>query len=98
MLFSTYSMSARLTLFKLIEQREIANENSKPKIDLAINLICLRQNAHKKQSEVASDLCISQKNLSQWERGEVAPSLRYLIALANYYGVSVDNLLQSKSF
>lgn len=98
MLFPNYSTTARMTLINLNSQRATADENSKPKIDLAINLICLRQDAHKGQTEVAKALHIDQKNFSQWERAEVAPSLRYLLALANYYGVTVDDLLKPKEF
>lgn len=97
MLFPNYSESARLSLIELIKQRAEADENSKPKIELAINLICLRQDRRESQSTVAQALHIDQKNLSQWERAEVAPSLRYLIALAKYYGVTVDSLLSPKS-
>ncbi len=93
MLFPNYTTTARLTLIELIEQREHADKNTAPKIDLAINLICLRQDSKTSQTKLADALGVNQKNVSQWERGEVAPSLRYLIALAQFYGVTVDRLL-----
>ena len=98
MLFSNYTTTARLLLINLLEQRKTADENSKPKIDLAVNLVCLRQDSKQSQKEVAKALRIDQKNVSQWEHAEVAPSLRYLIALAKFYGVTVDRLLQPYSF
>lgn len=93
MLFPNYNEYARHTLFDLIEQREHADKNTAPKIDLAINLICLRQDSKTSQTKLAAALGVNQKNVSQWERGEVAPSLRYLIALAQFYKVTVDRLL-----
>ena len=98
MLFPNYSTTARIALINLNNQRATADENSKPKIDLAINLICLRQDSGQSQTEVAKALHVDQKNLSQWERAEIAPSLRYLLALATYYGVTVDSLLTPKTF
>lgn len=91
--FPNYNEYARQTLFDLIDQRARADENTTPKIDLAINLICLRQDGKTSQTELAATLGVNQKNVSQWERGEVTPSLRYLIALAKFYGVTVDRLL-----
>lgn len=93
MLFPNYTQAARIALIDLIKQRNHADKNAMPKIDLAINLICLRQERKTSQSKLAAFLGVNQKNVSQWERGEVAPSLRYLIALAQFYGVTVDRLL-----
>ena len=93
MLFNKYNEYARFALFDLIEQREHADANTLPKINLAINLICLRQDRKTSQTELANALGVNQKNVSQWEHGNVAPSLRYLIALAEFYGVSIDSLL-----
>ena len=94
MLFPTYTTTAKISLFDLMEQRERADENTKPRIDLAFNLICLRQDRKQSQKDIADALGVNQKNVSQWERGEVAPSLRYLIALAKLHGVTIDRLLE----
>ena len=93
MLFPEYTYTARIALIGLLKRRATASENDRPKINLAINLLRFRQDGKKSQSEVARALGVDQKNLSQWERGECAPSLRYLIALAKYFGKSVDELL-----
>lgn len=77
----------------LLRRLEKANENDKPKIILAINLLTLRAESKKGQTEIANSLNIDQKNYGQWERGEIAPSLRYLIAIAKFYGVTIDRLL-----
>lgn len=73
--------------------KKYADANDKPKYDLAANLLRLRQDARKSQIEVAAALGVGQRNLTRWECAEVAPNLRYLIALAEFYGVSVDRLL-----
>ena len=78
--------------------KERASESNKPKFDLAINLLYLRQDKGNSQAEIAKALHIDQKNYCQWERAQIAPSLYYLIALAKYYGVSVDRLLSPINF
>ncbi len=39
---------------------------------------------------------ISNQNLSRWERGEVIPSIAFCEILADYYGISVDELIGRK--
>ncbi|MBQ7932185.1 MAG: helix-turn-helix transcriptional regulator [Clostridia bacterium] len=45
------------------------------------------------QEEVASHLGISFQSISKWERGDGYPDITMLPALANYFGISVDELL-----
>ena len=45
------------------------------------------------QEEVASHLGISFQSISKWERGEGYPDITMLPALANYLGISIDELL-----
>ena len=77
----------------LLKQLETADENEAPKIILAFNLLRFRNERKQGGTETAQALGVDIKNYYQWERGEVVPSLRYLIALAQYYGVTVDGLL-----
>lgn len=47
---------------------------------------------------VLSELCGLNKNqIARYERGEQAPNLASLVALADYFGVSVDYLLCRKN-
>jgi transcriptional regulator with XRE-family HTH domain len=46
----------------------------------------------KTQAEVACDIGTHLQNMSDWERGKYAPRAFMLLALANYYGVSLDAL------
>lgn len=53
----------------------------------------LRERQRKKKY-VMSELCgISQSSLRRYERGEMEPSAKALVAIADYFGVSVDYLL-----
>jgi len=45
------------------------------------------------QEEVAAHLGISFQAISKWERGDGYPDITMLPALANYFGISVDELL-----
>ncbi|MDE6474953.1 MAG: helix-turn-helix domain-containing protein [Clostridia bacterium] len=46
------------------------------------------------QSQLADILHIRQSAISKWERGESEPSLNYLIALADLYDISLDELVE----
>jgi len=45
------------------------------------------------QEEVAAHLGISYQAVSKWERGEGYPDITLLPALANYFGITVDELI-----
>lgn len=36
---------------------------------------------------------ISNANLSRWERGEVIPGINFCELLADYYGITIDELI-----
>ena len=46
------------------------------------------------QVELAKHLSVSQGTLSFWEQGKYEPDNKSLTKLADYFGVSVDSLLQ----
>ena len=92
-MIKNYAETTEYKIKALMREKRFADENDKPKYDLAANLIQLRQTARKSQTEVAAALGVTQRNLTRWERAEVAPNLRYLIALAKFFGVAVDKLL-----
>lgn len=43
--------------------------------------------------EVENDTGISNQNLSRWEQGKVLPSIYFCEKLADYYGVTLDELI-----
>ena len=57
------------------------------------NLRNLRRNKDLTQEEVAAHLGISFQAISKWERGDGYPDITMLPALANYFGISVDELI-----
>ena len=62
-------------------------------IQMANKLVELRKAAGLSQEDVAERIGVSRQAVSKWERAEAAPDTDNLIALANLYNVSVDELL-----
>ncbi len=64
-------------------------------MDLLIgeNIKRMRRNRNLTQEEMAAHLGISFQSVSKWERGDGYPDITMLPALANYFGISVDELL-----
>ena len=52
----------------------------------------LRQEKHIGQTQLAKELDVGKSIISLWERGECEPTLSKLIAMAKYFGVSIDYL------
>ncbi|MEG1706013.1 MAG: helix-turn-helix transcriptional regulator [Clostridia bacterium] len=61
-------------------------------IIIGINLTKLRKNAKLTQLEVGEKLNYSDKTISKWENGECLPSIEVLYAVAQLYGVKLDDL------
>lgn len=53
----------------------------------------LRKERHITQIKMAMDLNMSQNTISRYERGEREPGIAELIAIADYFHVSVDYLI-----
>lgn len=62
-------------------------------IQMANRLVELRRASGLSQDAVAEKIGVSRQAVSKWERAEAAPDTDNLIALANLYDVSVDELL-----
>lgn len=43
--------------------------------------------------ELANKLNTSHQNIGRWERGEVLPNISFCVQLADFYGISVDELI-----
>lgn len=43
--------------------------------------------------ELSKKIGTSHQNISRWERGEVMPSIDFCVKLANFYGISMDELI-----
>ena len=57
------------------------------------NLRGIREDRDIRQKEIAQYLNVSQNTYSQYETGIISITAEVLIKLANYYGVSIDYLL-----
>ena len=62
---------------------------------IAKNICDLRTEAKMTQLALADVLNYSDKAVSKWERGESVPDIFMLKRIADYFGVSVDYLLES---
>jgi len=57
------------------------------------NIRNLRRQKNVTQEEISEYLNVSFQTISKWERGENLPDINMLVALANYFDVSTDELL-----
>lgn len=64
---------------------------------LAEKLRILRKNQKLNQTKVATVLKISQQAYAKYELGATEPDIESLKNLANFYGVSIDELLGNKN-
>lgn len=66
-------------------------------IEIADRLCELRKSRKLSQEQLAEKLGVSRQAVSKWERGEASPDTDNLIALAEVYDVSIDEILTGKS-
>ena len=57
------------------------------------NLRYQREEKGISQRELAFKIGTSSQNISRWERGEVLPSIDFCVKLADFYGITVDELI-----
>lgn len=48
------------------------------------------------QLELSKKIETSHQNINRWEKGEVLPSIEFLVKLADFYGISLDELIGRK--
>ena len=63
---------------------------------LSEKLYKLRKNSGLSQEKLAEQLDVSRQAISKWESGTAIPESEKLIAISNYFGVSVDYLLKEE--
>ena len=59
----------------------------------AENLIRYRKERNLSQREVALKISVTQQCVSQWEAGQIEPTLTFLWRLADLFEISVDELI-----
>ncbi len=52
-----------------------------------------RENAGLSQNSLAKATGISQQNISRWEKEEKTPSIIFCAQLADFYGITIDELV-----
>ena len=57
------------------------------------NLKFNRENAKKSVYDIETDLGISHQNQYNWEKGAREPSIIHCVKLADYFGISIDELI-----
>ena len=62
-------------------------------INIGQNIKRLRQQKDMTQEQLAQLLCVSSAAVSKWENGLALPDITLLPKLANFFGVSTDELL-----
>lgn len=65
-------------------------------IKTADRLLELRKAYGYSQEALAEKIGVSRQAISKWERGESSPDTDNLIALANVYGITLDELLEGE--
>ena len=55
-----------------------------------------RERANLSQGKLAKEIGTSQGNISRWEKGEVLPNIDFCVKLAEFYGITVDELIGRK--
>jgi len=63
------------------------------KLNFSKNLSALRKARKMTQAELAEKLNYSDKSVSKWERGDVLPDVVTFSMIAEFFGVSVDELI-----
>lgn len=63
-------------------------------LQTAERLVALRKQRGISQEELAEKLNLSRQAVSKWERAEASPDTDNLIALADFYGVTLDQLIR----
>lgn len=63
-------------------------------VEIAQRLAELRRERGFSQEDLATQLGLSRQAVSKWERAESAPDMGNLIALADLYEVTIDELLR----
>lgn len=65
--------------------------------NLHINIIRLRQGKGISQEKLAEEIGVSRQSIAKWESGESIPDLDNCNKIAQYFGTSIDSLINFKS-
>lgn len=63
-------------------------------MELSEKLYALRKKSGLSQEQLAEQLCVSRQAISKWETGQSVPERDKLLAIGNYFNVSLDYLMK----
>ncbi len=58
-----------------------------------LNLRHLRKTQNVEREQIATEIGVSLSNISNWERAKYLPKVEDVVKLANFFGVTLDDLL-----
>lgn len=61
---------------------------------LAENIKKYRKEVGLTQEQLATELNTTRQSISRWEQGTLEPDIQMVVALANYFNITVDQLVQ----
>lgn len=61
-------------------------------------LIDLRKSKYLSQEELGHELGVSRQSVSKWESGQSYPDFQRLVLLADFYGLTLDELVHDLDF
>ena len=82
-------------LRKYINSKDVREQKAVVRVSLAEQLKENRTRCRMTQEFVAEAIGVSRQAVSKWENGSADPSTSNLIALANLYGISAEDLLKN---
>ncbi len=62
-------------------------------ISFASNVRAMRENSRLTQQQLADKLSVTQRKVSYWESGKIEPDLESLWRLADFFDVTIDELV-----
>lgn len=62
-------------------------------ISFASNVRAMRENSRLTQQQLADKLSVTQRKISYWESGKIEPDLESLWRLADFFDVTIDELV-----
>ena len=62
-------------------------------MELGKQIKALRQQAQLSQEALADRIYVSRQTISNWENNNIQPSVEMAVAIADFFGVSLDDLL-----
>ena len=65
-------------------------------MDIGLALKQQRESMGLSQSQLAKKTGIKQQNISRWENNTHIPNVLQCLTLANYYGITIEELIDAK--